>query len=82
MWRLQGPAGLQVRLVGGGLCGDWGNFLLCSALLPPYAGVLWGYSLGDMDVFHSFQTSPLWLLPHCFPPLHPYISDPSRRRCD
>lgn len=46
MWRLQGPAGLQVRLVGGGLCGDWGNFLLCSALLPPYAGVALGLLSG------------------------------------
>lgn len=46
MWRLQGPAGLQVRLVGGGLCGDWGNFLTlqCStaAVMQMCSGVLSG----------------------------------------
>lgn len=46
MWRLQGPAGLQVRLVGGGLCGDWGNFLTlqCStaAVMQMCSGVLAG----------------------------------------
>lgn len=69
MWRLQGPAGLQVRLVGacrvgtGGISSSLSAVLQCSLLLPPYAGALWG------EGFHSFQTTPLWLLPHCFPPL-------------
>lgn len=61
-------------------CGDWGNFFLsttlllqcCSLMLPPYAGALWGALWGEG--FHSFQTTPLWLLPHCFPPLHPPTS--------
>lgn len=64
------PAG---ETCGGMSCGDWGNFFLfsavlqCSLLLPPYAGALWGALWGRR--FHSFQTTPLWLLPHCFPPL-------------
>lgn len=48
MWRLQGPAGLQVRLVGacrvgtGGISSSLSAVLQCSLLLPPYAGALWG----------------------------------------
>ena len=69
MWRLQGPAGLQVRLVGAGCVGTGGSFLAmqCSAVLCcRRMQVLWGCS---GETFHSFQTTPLWLLPHC---LHPY----------
>ncbi|KAH8785304.1 hypothetical protein F5883DRAFT_534687 [Diaporthe sp. PMI_573] len=68
MWRLQGPTGLQVRLVGGRFV--WGLGRISSLLLPSHAGSPRGCSTGGM--FHSFQTAtptPQNLLPHCFPPL-------------
>lgn len=72
------PAG---ETCGGMSCGDWGNFFLSCAVLRAAvfsAAAVCRCSLGllsgEKEGFHSFQTTPLWLLPHCFPPLQPLQS--------
>lgn len=72
------PAG---ETCGGMSCGDWGNFFLSCAVLRSAvfsAAAVCRCSLGllsgEKEGFHSFQTTPLWLLPHCFPPLQPLQS--------
>lgn len=74
MWRLQGPAGLQVRLVGACRVGTGGissSPVQCCVL---QCRCSLGLLSGEKEGFHSFQTTPLWLLPHCFPPLQPLQS--------
>lgn len=72
------PAG---ETCGGRLCGDWGKFprdaMLCSALLPPYAG-----ALGLLSGETGRRSTPSRPHPSAFSRIvsHPYtyISDPSR----